>query len=81
MLHKEAKVKIPINQGILYLSENRKVLLISLLLCYYLICFKYASLCNLIKSVHILRNYTGSKQKRFKKINKMILPFVKKMLF
>ena len=62
----EAKVKCPINV-IIYSSEKRKVLFVSLLLCYYLglICFKCALLSDLIKLVNILRNYLENEQKRF----------------
>ena len=33
--------------------------------CYYWICFKYESLCNLIKLVYTSHKYAASKQKRF----------------
>ena len=57
--------------GIFYSSEKRKVLFIS---------FFDALLCNFIKLVNILRNYAAREQKRFKRINKMVLFFVMKML-
>ena len=48
--------------SILNSSEKRKVFFFPLLLlCYYLICFEYASLCNLIKLINILRKYTSDK--------------------
>ena len=43
-------------------------------------CFKYASLCNLFKLVNILRNYAAVSRNVFKRINKMILLFVKKIM-
>ena len=56
------------------------MLFIALLLCYYLVCFKYVSLCNLFKLVNILRNYAAVSRNVFKRINKMILRFVKKIM-
>lgn len=46
----------------------------------YLFHFFDALLCNLIKLVNILRNYAAREEKRFKRINKLILLFVMKML-
>ena len=55
--------------------KKKKVLFILLLLCYYLICFKYAALCTLISN--IIRNSAEASRNIFKRINKMILLFVK----
>lgn len=46
----------------------------------YLFHFFDALLCNLNKLVNILRNYAAREEKRFKRINKLILLFVMKML-
>ena len=47
----------------------------------YLFHFFDALLCNLTKLVNnILRNYAAREEKRFKRINKLILFFVMKML-
>ena len=40
----------------------------------------FDALCYLIKLVNILRNYAAREEKRFKRINKLILFFVMKML-
>ena len=68
MTHKTPKIKNLVINRILYSLEKRKVLLISILLCSYLICFKYASLCNLIKLVIIYVIMQQASRSVFKQI-------------
>ena len=65
-IHREKKVKLSF---------------ISLLLCYYLICFKYASLCNLVKLVNILRSYAASEEKRSQKDSRANIFYKEKRIF
>ena len=62
MLHKGAEIRRPVYQWNTQLTEKKKESVIYFTLvvvCYYLICFKYATLCN------ILHKYAAGKQKRF----------------
>ena len=80
MLHSEVKIKRKWKEERKKEKKEIAIYFTFVVVCYYLICFKYVSLWNLIKFVNILRKHAASKQKGFKKVKKMILLFVKKVL-
>ena len=67
VLHQEVKFKKPIYQrNIQFIGKKESVIEFTfVVLFYYYISFKYASLCNLIKLEDILRKYAESEHKRF----------------